>query len=411
MYDAIIVGARCAGSATAMLLARKGYRVLAVDRATFPSDIMSTHLIKHEGIRQLSRWGLLERVAATGCPPITEIVLDYRDFALRGFAPDETSGVTALYCPRRTALDKVLVDAAREAGAEVREAFTVDELVMEDGRVAGVRGHHRGSGGSITERARIVIGADGLHSLVARSVDAPRYQEVPALECGYYSYWSGVPCAGVELYFRERRIIFLFATNHGQTCIAVTAPVEEFHAFRADIEGSFFAGLGLVESMVERVRAGRREERWIGTADLPNFFRKPFGPGWALVGDAGYHKDPAAGDGISDAFRDAELLAEALDAGFTGRQDLHEALTGYEQTRNAASQANYERTTQLASHQPLPPAQRMLLHAISRNPEETNRFFAVTAGLIPAAAYFAPANVMRILRSAGLSGAPAAPGT
>src|SRR5581483_1642830 len=168
MYDAIIVGARCAGSPTAMLLARKGYRVLLLDKATFPSDTLSTHAVKVAACARLGRWGLLDRVAATNCTPIRKGTLHLGPFSLSGSAPP-LDGVGVAYAPRRRLLDKILVDAAVESGAELREDFAVDELVTEGGRVTGVRGHARG-GAPVTESARIVIGADGLHSLVARAV-------------------------------------------------------------------------------------------------------------------------------------------------------------------------------------------------------------------------------------------------
>ena len=173
MYDAIVVGARCAGSPTAMLLARKGYRVLLVDRDTFPSDHISTHWIHQPGVAQLDRWGLRERLAATGCPPITAITMDLGPFALRG-TPPPAGDVAEAYCPRRTVLDKLLVDAAVEAGAELRERFTVQDLIWDGDRVSGITGRSATST-TVTEQARMVIGADGLHSLVARQVEAPTY--------------------------------------------------------------------------------------------------------------------------------------------------------------------------------------------------------------------------------------------
>src|SRR5215203_1689276 len=136
-FDAIIVGARCAGSPLAMLLARKGYRVLVVDRATFPSDTVSTHILHPLGAKALSEWGLLDRLAASGCPPIHTYTFDFGPFTLAG-APG-TSDAPVAYCPRRTVLDKLLVDAAAEAGAEIREGFSVEDVLIEDGCTVGIR--------------------------------------------------------------------------------------------------------------------------------------------------------------------------------------------------------------------------------------------------------------------------------
>src|SRR5215218_5108220 len=175
-YDAIVVGARCAGSPTAMLLARKGYRVLVVDRATFPSDTLSTHVLQPLAVRALERWGLAARLVATGCPPIHTYSFDFGAFTLAG--TPGTDGAPVAYCPRRIVLDKLLVDGAAESGAEIREAFTVDEVLFEDGSVVGIKGHSKGAA-AVTERARVVIGADGRHSLVAAAVKAEHYNDKP----------------------------------------------------------------------------------------------------------------------------------------------------------------------------------------------------------------------------------------
>src|SRR5579884_4058259 len=194
MYDAIIIGARCAGSPTAMLLARKGYHVLLLDRTSFPSDTLSVHYIHQSGVARLQSWGLLDRVVASNCPPVYRQALNVGPFTLVG-TPPPIDGVSAAYAPRRTILDKILVEAAVAAGADLRERFSVDELSTDGERVTGVRGHTAG-GTAVAERAPIVIGADGLHSLVARSVRAATYNARPALTCAYYSYWRDVPIEG-----------------------------------------------------------------------------------------------------------------------------------------------------------------------------------------------------------------------
>lgn len=378
MYDVIVVGARCAGSPTAMLLARQGCRVLLVDRATFPSDTMSTHFIHNKGVAQLQRWGLRERLAATGCPPVTRLTLDFGPIVLTG-SPIPAGDTAMGYAPRRRVLDKLLVEAAVEAGVELRQEFVVEELVHDGERVSGIRGHARG-GGNVTEEARIVVGADGLHSLVARGVAAPAYHEQPPLTCFYYSYWSGVPLDRAELYLREGRVVIVFPTHADLACVVAIWPNDEFHAFRADIEGNFLKTLEIAPALADRLRAGQREERFMGTADLPNFFRRPYGPGWALVGDAGYHKDPLLAQGISDAFHDAELLAEAITSGLSGREALDEALAEYERQRNERVTGLYHLTLQRAALQPPPPEMVAFLAALPGQQVEIDRLLGVDAG-------------------------------
>ena len=236
MYDAIIIGARCAGSPTGMLLAREGHRVLLVDRSSFPSDIMSTHYIQPPGIALLDKWGLLDAVAASGCPAIEKTTSHIRGVTLD--MPPPPGMPTTAYCPRRTILDKVLVDGAVAAGAELREGVSVKELIVEVDRVVGIRGHVR-DGGDFEERAAIVVGADGMHSMVARWVNAETYNEQPAFSCGYYSYFSGVEMEGAELYLGEEAGVLAFPTNDDMVCIAVGRPIADFENYRSDIEGNF----------------------------------------------------------------------------------------------------------------------------------------------------------------------------
>jgi len=407
MYDAIIIGARCAGSPTAMLLARKGYRVLLLDRAAFPSDITSTHYIHTPGIALLKRWGLLERLKATNCPPIRRIIFDVGPFALQGFAPDP-DGITEAYCPRRTVLDKLLLDAAAEAGAEVRERFSVERVTRESDRVSGIQGRSS-NGTTVMETAREVIGADGMHSLVARQAQAPEYNVIPPQACFYLSYWSGVPAQDVEWYPREHagHLMALFPTNDGMVCLGVVRRNDAFAEYRSNIEGCYLKGLELVPQLAERVRQGKREESYRGMGDLRNFFRKPFGPGWALVGDAGYHKDPITGQGITDAFHDADLLTSALDDGFSGRRELSDAMAEYEQRRNQRVMAMYAFTCQMAALQPPTPDMQQLFSAMRGNQAEIENFFGTFAGTISIPEFFAPQNMARIIAAAGAQAASA----
>jgi 2-polyprenyl-6-methoxyphenol hydroxylase-like FAD-dependent oxidoreductase len=396
-YDAIVVGARCAGSPTAMLLARKGHKVLMVDRARFPSDTISTHILHPPGVASLRRWGLLDRMVATGCPPIHTYAVDFGPFTLTG-APGTDEDPVA-YAPRRTVLDKLLVDAAAEAGVEVREGFAVQEVVFEDGRVAGIRGRGQG-GGTVTEHARVVVGADGLHSLVARAVRPEQYHEKPQLLAGYYTYWSGLPMHGrFETWVRQARGFAAWPTNDDLTVVIGGWPFAEFEANKRDIEGNYMKMLELAPELAERVRAATREARFVGTA-VPNWFRKPYGPGWALVGDAGYNKDFITGHGIHDAFRDAELCAAALDQAFTGARPFEAAMGDYQATRDRQVLPMYELTTEFATLEPPPPQQQQLLAAMHGNQEAMDGFARVLAGMTSPAEFFSEENVMRILAAA-----------
>ena len=396
MYDVIVVGARCAGSPTAMLLARKGSRVLLVDKATFPSDIINGYFLHARGVACLKRWGILDRVMASNCPAISSVTLDLGPFSLVGpvFPSD---GVAALYAPRRIVLDHILVNAAVEAGVELREGFQVQGLLREGERVTGIRGRH-GQGKPITEQATLVIGADGMRSVVARAAQAPTYYEKPTFTCTYYACWSGISLEGAEISPRDHRMIITFPTNDSKVLVAIQWPREEFNAVRRDIPGCFHKTLeACTPHLASRVRQGRQEERFVGTGDLPNFFRKPYGPGWALVGDAGHFKDPILAHGISDAFHDAELLAEAVDSGLSGRRPLQEALADYEHRRNETALPLYELNSQMAMLEPPPPDMQHLLGALHSNPVEAGRYMAALGGTTSPAEFFAPDNLAQIL--------------
>jgi 2-polyprenyl-6-methoxyphenol hydroxylase-like FAD-dependent oxidoreductase len=380
-----------------MLLARKGYKVLLVDKATFPSDTMSTHMVWLSGAVRLRRWGLLQRVIDSNCPPVTSGTTYLGSLTLTGSSPP-LDGHNASYCVRRTKLDTILLAAAAEAGAEVREGFLVDEIARDDERVVGIRGHADGSA-QVTERAHVVIGADGMRSLVARSIKPATYNVKPTLSCVYYSYWSGVPMTRGELHALDRRAIIVAPTNDDLIMIYIAWPRSEFHQIRGDIEGAFLRTVDLAPQFAERLRQGKREARFVGTGDLPNFFRKPYGPGWALVGDAGYHLDPSTGQGITDAFRDAELLTEALDASFSGPQPLDEALGDYERQRNEASLPMYEFTCQGAALNPPTPEELALFEALAGNQDQIDRYFGILTGAVSIPEFFDPDNIGRILAS------------
>jgi flavin-dependent dehydrogenase len=384
MYDAIVIGARCAGASTAMLLARKGYDVLLVDRATFPSEIPHGHFIHRHGPRRLASWGLLEPMLATNCPAVSVETMDLADFPLTG-TDLSIDGVPAGLGPRRANLDAVLVEAAVHAGAELREGFAVHDYLGDGDRIMGVRGRDVAGGGSlVTERAAIVIGADGRNSPLARAVDAPLTEDFPTVSCWYFSYWSGVPWTGLEVYVRDERAIFAFPTNDELFAVMIAFPIGQLPSIKRDIEAAFMGVLDIAPDLAERVRGGRREERFYGATQLPNFVRKPHGPGWALVGDAGVHKDPFLALGVCDALRDAELLADALHEGLSGRAPMEEALAGYERARNEATLPDFHLNFLLAHLQPLPPEVSAQRAALRDDPEGARRWYLEREGLVRA---------------------------
>jgi flavin-dependent dehydrogenase len=329
-----------------LLLARMGHNVLLVDRDTFPSDTLSTAFIQGEGMARLEKWGLRQRLLDTGCPELTTTLYAF------GVALPAPAPPVMPTAPRRIYLDKLLVDAARESGAEVREAFSVQEVMRDGaGTVVGVMGHGR-DGMQVIEEGHIVIGADGRNSFVARAVEAEEYRRDEPSSCGFYTYFSGLEASGAELHLVPRHAFFVFPSNNGQTCIGYEGPLERWDEMRRD--PGAYAVKHFEESapaLAARVRAATQAERWLGLTGRASFFRKPYGPGWALVGDAGYLKDPILGRGIDDAFRDAELVAEAVHAGLTGAKPMEEALAGYQSARDATVTDLYDLNQRFA-HMP-----------------------------------------------------------
>jgi 2-polyprenyl-6-methoxyphenol hydroxylase-like FAD-dependent oxidoreductase len=329
------------------------------------------------------------------------MTFDVGPFALKGGVPDRNGGRGG-FCPRRTVLDQLLVDAAVTSGAELRDHFTVDALLWEANRVTGIRGHGK-NGGSIEERAEIIVGADGINSLVAKTVQAPEYNTVPVRAAFFYSYFSGIEIEDIEQYVRPHVGAAYFPTHDGLTLVAAAWPTSQFQEKRNDIESNLRLVHDAIPGLKQRLDEARREEKWYGTAGVPGYFRKPYGHGWALVGDAGYDKDPLTAQGITDAFADAENVAEAIDAGLSGREEMENALAAYESSRNGRVGPIYEFTSQLATLEPPPPPMQQLFAALHKNQEATNEFFSALTGAMPLPAFMAPENIGRIMSAAGLA--------
>ncbi len=312
----------------------------------------------------LQRWGLLGKLVAAGTPPARRVRFDAGGgLVLDGQFP-ACEGVDALYSPRRTLLDPILVEAARAAGAEVRENFRVTQLIASGGRVTGIRGAARGRP-EVAETAGLVIGADGKRSLVASAVGARRYRERPVRSFASYSYWAGVPASAGELYQRPGRAVAVFPTNDELTMVYAAAPMTEFAAARVDLEGHYLRTLDLCGDLGERVRSGVRAERLRTTPDQPNTFRCSHGPGWALAGDAGVVMDSVSAQGMTNALRDASYLSAAVAAGLRGSQPLAQALRDHQRRRDRAIRGMYDFTRRLAAFPTATPIQRRFLAAVA----------------------------------------------
>ncbi|WP_131786801.1 NAD(P)/FAD-dependent oxidoreductase [Protofrankia symbiont of Coriaria ruscifolia] len=401
MYDVIVVGARCAGSSLALLLARRGHRVLVVDRSTFPSDTVSTHYIHQTGLARLRDWGLLDRLVASGVPAIKNLIMSYTGIHIEGFA-DPIEGITEVYSPRRIVLDGILVDAARTAGAEVLEGFTVQDVIFEDGRAVGIRGQV-GDEPEKEFRGSFVVGADGRNSTVADKVGADFYRVVPASCFVYYSYFSGLDWGFQHRTGFNEQQIGTWPTNDGLNLLSLLRRREHFGKFRTDVENNFHAVYDeVVPELGEELRAkGKREENFRVMRYPDNYYRRSNGPGWALVGDAGYHKDPFTGWGITDALVYAELLANHLHEGLAGERPIDDAVAEYAKIRDERSKSTFEFTCMISELLPLPPFFDSVLRAASQSPEYTKKFYGMIGGGVHSEEFFAPENLEKLYEEVG----------
>jgi flavin-dependent dehydrogenase len=349
-HDVVIVGARCAGSATARLLADRGHDVVVLDRAELPSDTLSTHGIARGGVVQLSRWGLLDEVLASGAPAIREVTFGTADRAITRPVKDR-AGVDLLVAPRRVVLDSILADAAITAGATLRTSTTVTDVIRDpDGRVGGVTARTR-DGRDLTLFARHVVAADGLRSTMAPKLGARERDSFSTDVSVFYAYVDQVPWRGFEFHVAPGGFAGVFPTHDGQACVWLIRPSHLLDGVRRAgarrTEALVKALTEVAPSIGERVRAGRVVSKVRGIVAPPNYVREAFGPGWALVGDAGYHRDPITGHGITDAFRDAELLADALDVALTDPDHELLALSRFERSRDAALAETFRLTREM----------------------------------------------------------------
>ena len=351
-YDVVVVGSRVAGASTALLLARGGARVALVERAAYGTDTVSTHALMRAGVHQLHRWGLLDEIVATGVPAVRRTTFHYSDSEPVEVAIRSSAGVAALYAPRRHVLDRMLVDAAGAAGVDVRHEAIVTALLRDNtGRVAGVRAADR-AGRAFDVPAMITVGADGIRSTVADGAGSAVVRRGRSCSAMLYRYYADLPATGYEWAYGHRAAAGFIPTNEGRTGVFVGTTPCRLRALRRDGTERAFATLlaAAAPRLAERIASAAPDSRVHGWAGATGFMRRAWGPGWALVGDAGYFKDPISTHGMTDALRDAELLADAILEALAGVVPEAVALARYEAIRDTLSSELFDVTERVASY-------------------------------------------------------------
>lgn len=384
-YDVVVVGARVAGASTAMLLARAGLKVALLDRAAYGTDTLSTHGLMRAGVLQLSRWGVLDAVVAAGTPPVGRTLFHYADGDTVQVSIRRSPGVDALYAPRRHLLDRILVDAAAAAGVDVHHEVGVTGLLTEsDGRVAGVRARRR-DGTALTVRSRFTVGADGIRSVVAEQAGARVERQASAGAAVLYRYQRDLDADGYEWAWGAGSAAGMIPTNEGLTCVFVSTTPARMRSLRSQGADAAFERLfaEAAPGLLPRLRESRAADRIRGWNGVPGFVRRSRGPGWALVGDAGYFKDPITAHGMTDALRDAELVATAVVEAFSGARPEAEALSAYQDARDHLSRRLFVTTAKIAAHDwDMTTIRRLLREVSSAMTDEVEALEALPVGVL-----------------------------
>jgi flavin-dependent dehydrogenase len=408
MYDVIIVGARVAGATTALLLAERGYSILLLDKDRFPSPVLSTHVFFTDSLDVFERLGILDEILEINAPRLKRMKFPYvegdfpvingRDFAL---------------CIRRETLDEIPLRACeRHPNIEVHTETRVTGLTWDDDRVCGVRYQARGSDEESTAEAKIVVGADSRHSLVAREAGAEAYDEVPPLFAWYYGYFRDVPLDDPPSVFAARTSLpeieaeyaaaFVFPCDDNLTLVGFGVQRDCFDAFREDHRGNYFKGLETLPEVMERLGDAELEGSIVGTGDLPNFLRTPAGPGWALVGDAGCHKDPHTIQGMGDAVRSAVILGEELDALLGEEKSEADFARDYHARRDADLKPMYDFTTNKLQAEVDEDVWEQFQALTAQIPYVASLRVGATSHAVDPAEVYTPESVQRIISEAGV---------
>ena len=400
MFDAIIVGGRCAGASLAMLLGRQDLKVLLLDAAEFPSDkVTSTHFIWQSGTACLKRWGLLDKLEATNCPSHQNYVLDLGGLELRGSVRANEDGMSTSYAPRRHVIDNLLVEEAKAAGVEFKHGCKVLGLLTEDDRIVGLRYLNK-QGDTVEAHAKIVVGADGINSTIAELTEAETYNHHDKSQQIFFSYFKGAEFPDVEFYSRPGRMGFAWATNDGEVVAGFCCRGADAKTMTGDIDGHYWKELEAMSPTFHARLKSATQTVPVRTGGTPSFMRTAGGKGWALIGDAGLNMDPVTASGISNAFIQAEMLAEAIASGLKD-SDLDQKVSAFGEARDARFGPYFAFTADLARLDPEVPEEVMqLFMSLPGQQDDIDAYFGVFAQTVPVMEFFDPANVTRIITNA-----------
>ena len=394
----IVVGARCAGAPTAMLLAAKGHRVLLLEQTAVPSNMAhSTHLIHPLGLAYLETWGLLDAILQRATS-FTDWSVDLHGAFLHG-APPPVGSMARSAAPRRDILDGELARAAQSAGAELHDNCRVGGLLFDGGRVVGIEAKDS-EGRQFSARASLVIGADGPASMVAKCVGAAEHHVEPPLQSNIWSYWRDVPVDHLHITIREGAGAFAFPSSDGTVLVAANLLHADFLRSRRRKEPAFHAMLKhIAPDLAAKLTEGVQVDRFFSGCTR-SFVRRSHGPGWALVGDAGMKKDPVTAQGIAGAFASADMLANSVDRGFGAAETLDAELAEYERARDAWLLPYYDFTLRLAAFAKPNAEQAAFNHALANDPEGKSQLFGAVSLTFSPDKLMAPDNMRRILTRA-----------
>jgi flavin-dependent dehydrogenase len=376
-FDVVVVGGRCAGSSVACHLARAGLSVVVLDRARFPTDVVSTHFFQRPALESMAGMGVLDKVRATGAPIVRTTIAKMDDgIDMTATLEDDPDDLGMGMCVRRIVLDPILQSGAVDAGAELRTSTKVRTLVWQDGRVAGVVAEGP-NGGEVEVRAKLVVGADGVASTVGSLTGARRYNLIHNSRFYQYAYYQGARIPSptpLILHRRNYELGFGCPTDDGLVIVTVGPHFADLPKWRRDPGRGFDAEVAKMDEIADLVAGAKRVTEPRGVIKATAYFRESAGPGWVLVGDAGHFKDPTPGQGIADALYQGERLAAEIVAGF-GDGRLDSRLQNYWRWRDRAGYQRHWWASDIALSGAVSPVSLEVLRRLAATPEGRRRFW------------------------------------